>query len=756
MPEHIEQIDPTGILEGYAPHRPYDAHEDEQQLVARLEERFREAERERQAWESDANFYLMYLQGDQMVVRNRSTNELFRVQLANENSRVKHSIDNICRPAARALTGKLSRIVPTCTVIPRTEDYAELQGALVADSLLDYVSRKEDLRAKYARAQGQLNWAGVAIWQVLWDKNAGRDISWCATCLYVGEEEEAGQPCPQCSLQAEQQAMEQSQEQMAQWEVAASQAQMMGEPPPEQRQPQQAQNAPTLTLVNEGDIRVELHDPRDVFVDPGATCFQDARWVCVRRALPVSEVREMFADRAEFIHAEDGLYTDRAMGFYGSVYGSRKSTEELKEHCYLYKFYENATEMHPKGREIFMANHMILEERPSQYHKLGRLGFYKMVFEPIEGDFYAEPPMAQAWHIQRERNKLLTQLRTHRDLTNNPQKLVPMNSRITQSEWDDSPGRVLSYNPMGGKPDYLELPSFADYVYTELDRMRLAILEKFSVTDQEMGRSQADSSGRYAAILEAQASEAIAPIVVRNNSEWIELHRAILVLAQCYFLPTRTWTVSGRERIMTYRFQELNLTPGWDISLAEDDSLSRNPALRLEQARGLLKDGVFTDPQTGLPDMRLFRRVAGLKVPGVGPDLTGSEHSYASQVPEIIKRQGFFQPQWWDDARIMAEELCGWLRGPGRWEDPALVQQVGQVWMAYVAMMAPAPGDQNIMPSQGQMQMQMGGGQGQAGVPTGGQAGPQASNVANDAAQISKNADDAGERQANPNGTHEG
>ena len=76
--ESQNAIDPTGILEDHSVAQPYTPSHEERELVARLEERYQEAERARLNWERDANFYRLYLQGNQLILRSRTTNEVLR------------------------------------------------------------------------------------------------------------------------------------------------------------------------------------------------------------------------------------------------------------------------------------------------------------------------------------------------------------------------------------------------------------------------------------------------------------------------------------------------------------------------------------------------------------------------------------------------------------------------------------------------------------------------------------------------------
>lgn len=754
--ENTGQSDPRGILEGHAPSESYDIPDADRKLASELMTRFDEAKRARTYWEQDASFYRHFLVGNQLVIRSNETNEVLRVSVSEGATNRLHSIDNKIRPIARALLGKLTRIIPSIQVMPATTDQAELRSSIVADSFIDYLSSKLKLRTKYLGANRHLTWAGTSFVQSCWDKNAGQLISWCKKCNYTASEKDAGSQCPQCALEEETIADIKNEQLMQRDMEIGKKALEQGIPQDQVPKPEivEPAAAPDLEVVREGDIDVILHDPRDVFPEPGVTDLKKSRWICVRRAVAVSKLRNDFPKFARYITEEGGLYTDRSIGYYGNSYNSRSESQDLDGHAWMYEFHELATAKYPRGRMIKMVNDIIVEHADNPGHMCGRLNFYMFRFEINDGEFWGESFIAQAWHIQKERNKLMTQLRTHRELTNNPQRLVPMQSKISQSEWDNQPGRTIYFNPIGGKPQYMELPQLAGYVYNEAERMRIAIQEKAGVTDQEMGGGAAGTSGRYAAIQEAQASESIAPIIVENNEEWVEMHRSLLQFAQKYYSEDRFWTITGRDRMMTYSFKEMNLSPGWDVYLAEEDSLSRNPALRLQDAERLLQLGVFTDPATGQPDMRAFKRAAGLKLPGVGPDLDGGERSYAAEIPNMIKRGKKFVPRPWDDAQIIVEELTGWLRSARNNEDEELIEKVQQIWALYMQeLMESQRVDPALTPSKVQMPQPQG--QPPSGaMSVGGVPGP--GNVGSDAEDITKEADQTAEYAAKSGQPHEG
>jgi hypothetical protein len=698
--EESENKDSIGVLEGTSPAKKYSPSDEEKKLLGRLDARLNEATQDRTTIEQVWELGRCYYNGDYVLAKNSITGDLVKFRKDNTGSE-----ENIIRPIARALVGKLARVIPSCTVLPRTDDQSDLKASQASESFLDYITRKEKLRLKYLKAQKQLAWAGTAVFQVAWDKDAGQIVSWCEECGYNGEREDAEQECPQCTM-------------------AMMSEGVVGQP------------APILKEINEGDLRVILHDVGDFLPEPGVRDPEKMRWCVVKKAIPVSEVRRRFPHKAEYISADDGIYESHFM---------EDDIAPLHEHTFLYEWHEVPTEQFPDGRLIFSTGSMILSEQPSPYHELGRLPFYFHRFDPNPSDFWGQPFIVSCYKIQDERNHLLSQVKKNRELTNNPKLKVPFGSGISADRMNTTAGEIIKYKAHAGEVRYLEIPGFPNYVYAELERLEEAVRKAASVTEHELGMSgKSGESGRYAAILDSQSQESMTGVIVENIEEWKELHRAILVMAQTYYDENRTWSILGKDKLHNFTWKDASLKSGWDIALNESDSLSTNSAIRLGQAERLLQAGIFTDPATGMLDIKAFSQMAGIQMPGTAVDTDGSERAYFSQVPEIIASGEMITPKPWDDAKVAAEELLVWLRGSGRSAPQQLVEQVAQLWMGYVSVMQPTPLDADIMPNgMGQQQQPQ---QGGAGLPSSGSS----------ADQMVQEADSAGESIARPGAMHEG
>ena len=708
-------VDYGGLADGYTPGETHpELDEADEELASRLKKMFDAAYEARAVSSRDWELYWLYLKGDQLVIRNKDSGEIVRITA--EDSKRLRSQFNISRPTARSLVGKLSRSIPTCVVVPASADFNEQNGARVAEALLQWARRKEDLDTKYVEVNEFLPWAGNGILELTWNNHGGRRLAYCMICSADYPEKLVGEQCPRCQQQRESElSTQQAQHQAAQMDLQSEVIDAAGEvgmpadlatgitpediPPPEMMQQGPLplnQEPPELEEIYEGDFEIFVRDVRDFFPEPGAKDIRSANWVFCRAAEHVATARQNFPEAAEWITAEANIYTDKTADLRSSFGPSVGTTEFANDHVYVYTYQERPTELYPKGRTIYKINDRICRKldgiagnAENPYYILGRFPYYHFGFDRVCGEFWFDAPMANAHHRQKEINELETDIREHTRLGTKPKIIVPVGSRITQEEITAATDQIIKYNPMGGgKPDILVFPPLSQQVFQRKQELVADVRLQFGVTAAEGGAGPGDTAGRALAIVEAEADQQVGPTLVRNHAEWRELHRGILLMCQAYLHPKKLITVSGPEGLQTFSFEEMVLSPGWDLQIEQEDGLSRNPAVRLQQTMDLANVGAFNDPMTGQVDTKKLLRAARVRMPGLGYDTAATESAAASQIPYLLQQGIPHVPKPEDDPAAFATELLGWLRGPGRKmspNDPEFVEMVRQIWQFYAS-----------------------------------------------------------------------
>jgi hypothetical protein len=641
--------------------------EEETRLLSFLEDYFHESERAREPFETDWDYNRLARHGEHMLVRRPYDPEVLRVVPERDANR-KYSIDNQLQMTCRAFVGKACRIIPGIEILPGTNDRDDIYAAEVLKAYLDWWTEQNNMRQQYKRAWDLIPDCGTAVWRLRWDRLGGEDVYWCPRCglsFYEGME---GEPCMLCQMKG-------------------IDAQMV--------------------RVRSGAVVADVLEDREFYPEPGVTEFCKMQRAHTKIALPVAKIREMFPDRGMLVHQEENLYKDRFLTYSTNLSQARFHTDYVEGYTRLYAYHEMPSGQYPDGMLAYVASDRILQIGPNPYARLlKRLPFFAFRGDRIPGSFYGVPVSRDAIPLQKEYNVLTTQVREWREHVVRPKMYVHVRSGIRMDRTDQTPGEIIPVKPGGTPPDYLRPPPLPNFVMQDLLRLKEAIREKFGLTAHDMGETT-DSSGRSMALLAAQSNELFGPLLVENMPEWLALHKAVLVLAQAYDPPDKRWLAVGHDRLSMYAWGMCNIKAGWDVVAADEDSLSRNPELRRQQALEMLSQGVYTDQRTGMPNMRRFMMDAGLKQPGSGVDAEASEHTHAMLIPERIARGEPIMPALYDDANIHAQELLAWLRGRGRTAPVQIRQQVLDLWIKYAMAAMPAPDMQSYMPNPQMMQVAM-------------------------------------------------
>ncbi len=771
-PVSTEATSFDGLFGGYRQEESYIVPEADKELVKQLNDFIDESQKQKQTQEQEWAVHLCYLKGE-VVARHRSSGELVRLGI--EAEKRLQSRNNMLRPISRSLVGKLSKMIPTCTTIPATSDWGEMAAAKVGDAFFAYLRRKEDLDVKYLSLMGYMPWAGNAFMEQCWDPCAGQKIAFCDTCDYYTYDTEAiGSPCPQCTAQRQQEiAIQQSEHEamLAEATVAATEQALQQDPTAETVMPEELgelppppmqqtgplgadQEPPALIEAYEGDVRLEVRDPRDVFVPVGCEHIKNATRAVTRDVVEVTEARRRFPQFAPYIHAEQGLFNDRSLKWRYGLSAGGGTVHTLNDHVIIWTAHERPTEEYPKGRLIRKVNDMIVEEEEHPLWYLDRVPLYHFGFDVNEGEFWREPYLTHAWHRQKELDNLESKLRQHVELLLAQKWLIANTSRVAADEITADTGQIIEYNAAAPPPKPMEVPQLPQPLWQRKADLVQDMRMQASVTEQEQGLTTADPNGRAMAIINAEADQATGPITVRNHNEWREMHRGALLTVQRKYHRQRKFTVAGPDGLQTYSFDNVDLTTPRDVQIEEQDGLSRNPAIRFNEVLQLAQVGngaLFMDMRTGMFDKKAFARMAKLKFSDTGYDFEAFNRAAAQSIPYYLAQGLAFQPEEFDDPAIFAEELLGWLQGPGRQGDPNIKNQVKQIWMYYQQWLSMQQMGQPGMPPA--MASQPGGMSAPGGTPN--NPGSLGTDVGSQAAQQVKQADQTGESLSRQGLEHE-
>lgn len=707
---NVKSYDPWGILDGVASvdDRPTSADLSEQEVdtVARVKKLFEAAQASQSQRVMNENLYLAAIMGDQYLAIDPVTGVVYRV-LDNQQSQYV-SQNNQLIALHLALWGKLIKPDPKFTVTAGSASLDEQQGAKAAERFIEYFRTARNSKAVEEEALSCVSWSTKGgLIELSWDPQGGSDFYHCFTCGYSTDIdlEHEHVPCPSCD--AQQQAFMQEQQMFQQTGgVDPNSGQPM--PPPQPPPP-----PGELECVNRGGPVLSALDPRNVWVQPGCERWDDVQWYIVREALPVQVVRKMFPQRALEIYPEPDVYPNHGAQWSVNYEENNFVNESLQDHVYLYRCVEKPTGLSKQGRITFTANNLLLGQADGYFRDFGRLPLFRFGWVPIPGTPFYRPPTADAWHRQREENRLETQMAEYTSLLARTKIIIPYGSRIAMDEVTAQSAQVLMPTlATANMVKYLNPPPMPADLYNRRELLINDMRMMFAVTVQEQAAAPQDPNGRYAAIAEAESDQTTAPILRAHNRERADMMRCLLILVQRNGDPEEKFFGLGKNNQELYSFQDLGLTATRsNVGIVPSDGMASNDAIRQQQANTQLQLGLFGNPMDGSLDKAQYAEAAGLKLPGLVPSMADTEVQAANAAIKILEDGRPFQPKPYDDAKIFESVLLEWLQSNGRMQEsrnPQWVQQVTDLYMYYTqqvflqeqALLA-QQGPAGAMPSEG-------------------------------------------------------
>lgn len=207
--------------------------------------------------------------------------------------------------------------------------------------------------------------------------------------------------------------------------------------------------------LREGEIEIEVLHQGEVMWDGGS--FEDARWYCVRKAQPISRVIGNSA-----YTGPPQLQPDAQT----APFEARKGDEQ-RDLVFVYHFMERPCAKYREGRYYtIVQGHLIRPPAAYPYKDADGSVLDEPVLQwlPFINRRHRARPMSMGEMlvpIQRDINRMVSQILTIKDLAQSPQVFAPTGS--LRQQLDSTPGAVWEYRPIAGlKPEWrtpMEVPA---------------------------------------------------------------------------------------------------------------------------------------------------------------------------------------------------------------------------------------------------------------------------------------------------------
>lgn len=542
--------------------------------VAELNQYVKDQQRSRSRLELIWKLGIAFYRGRQYTYYNSAMRKLMQLPTDDNKPRNKRRlVSNQIKPCTNKLVSKLSKTKPVFAATPGNGDPLSIKASRLAEAAAEYWWNSLNCQRKFREALVWGRIAGQGYWLVTFDKEAGEPYS------YIMDPEDPSKPLPS--------------------EIGASYVnEMKGYGASEEQ---------LKATVKQGDIQITVVSPLNVILDSKATSFDTCQEAVVIMHMSPQEVKTRYGKdcKADSALSEGDLATQLS-----DLDNQKKALVEVR-YLYVVPSATNKT-----GRIACFTKDEMLMDGPWDF-PFEHLPLVKFGAAPIPDSPYDSGEVEDAIPLNKELNKTLSQLVTHKDLTISPKWLVPRGAGMQAMTDSDE---QIQYNPTqaGNKPEQLHPANMPNYIEPLLQEIKDRIRECFSLTEPEQGIAPAGlESGIALDMLQEASTDLVAPIVLDNELSLSRCLEMCLKYARKYYTEERFLPITGESgRAQIIAFQGRGIPSNISIYTEAGSSLPRTRAGRMARVMQLKQMGLMEPGQEwkymDMPDLKGWKQRAML------------------------------------------------------------------------------------------------------------------------------------------------
>ena len=541
-----------------------------------------------------------FFRGNQWVFFNKAASRIETLGVEeSEKPRYKVRLTaNEVTPGVMQLIAQMTKTRPTIRALPDSGADRDVKAAQMAERLYEYwwdaFAMAPKLNSALVHAQ-----VSQGYWLITWDPLAGSEMN-------VVVNPETGQPMTDETL-----------------------ADIFRE---ELREQEQVFGLPQGSLLGMfeqtlyvGDIRVQVLDGMQVWLDPTVSNFEDARYAICKFPMPVDEIEARYGVK--------GITPDSSTSERKPALLNTKGRDERPKNVRdVFLLYHRPGPTMPKGKYV------VWIEGPNEilYQSDWNFPFNELPlvkFPGIErpGSVYDEPRISLARPVQKELNNKVSKMAMHMNLTMKPQMIAPVGS--LRQRLTDEPGAVFQYAPIQGlAPEWRPIPSIPAHAFEYINQLQARIGRIFNQMPTERSQLPARTdSGQLVELVQEAVADQLTPEIIRMESALARAGDLMAAYAQEYYNEPRLLKIKGPGgAVQVKKFLNADLKGGFSFTAEAGSGLPRTRAGQVAQIRELLELQVIS-PQDALP----YLPVAGLK--SVQAKLAADEEFAHRKIEKLIQ-----------------------------------------------------------------------------------------------------------------------
>lgn len=364
----------------------------------------------------------------------------------------------------------------------------------------------------------------------------------------------------------------------------------------------QMRDPETGEVSYEGDIRIDVVSPFEIFPDPLAKTLDEAAWIVQARVRKLDYFKTHYPGKGDLVKEENAwLLSAQYEARINQLNNTGPSTSgvqsALKNAAIELCYYERRSRKHPNGRMVICANGILLKDDELP---VGEIPFVKFDDVIVAGKYYSESIITHLRPIQDQYNRLITKRSEWTNKLLAGKYIAAKGHQLMQETLTDST-EVVEYSPVpnAAPPQAMNIPNIPAYAYTEEERLQGMLYDVSGIN--EVSRGQLPSASIPAIgmqILVEQDDTRIGITVEQHEEAWAGLGRLILLYGEEFYETKRLLKISGKQGEYTIKaFQGADIRGNNDVIVIRGSTLPGSKTIKRQEILNLYGSGLLGKQQ---------------------------------------------------------------------------------------------------------------------------------------------------------------
>ncbi len=366
----------------------------------------------------------------------------------------------------------------------------------------------------------------------------------------------------------------------------------------------------------EGDIRLEIISPFEMFPDPLARNLSEAQYLIRAKVRPLTYFRDQFGQKGNEVNEEEtwllsAQFEARVNSMNTRGFSSSSSQSAQRNTAIELTYFERPSKKNPRGRLIIVANGVVLanKELPT-----GKIPLAKMDDIVVGGKYYSESVVTHIRPIQDQYNEVIRRRADWVKKLLNGKILSPRGNELIKEAFTDESGEIIQYTPVpnapnGGEPRPLDIPNIPSWAYQEEDKLDAMFGELSGIGEVSKGQLPSASIPALGMQILQEADDTRIGVEILNHEFcYSQLGGHILDYVQMFYKTPRKMKFAGKQALVIKDVQGDELEGDNDVIVIPGSTIPGSKALRRQEIINAYTQGLLGDPA----DPKVRQNVLGM------------------------------------------------------------------------------------------------------------------------------------------------